>query len=70
MGHYSHNPDIEREVRMLVDLGWVFLRGGKHGKLRTPCGQKNVIVPCTPGDHRSYKNFRGDIRRVQRQLQE
>ncbi len=63
---HSTCPVINHDVRSLIQLGWSFSRGGKHGKLVTPCGQAFVVVPCSPSDSRSFKNFRRDVRRAEK----
>jgi len=68
MPHYSRNPYIDREVQKYISRGWVFLRGGKHGKLRSLCGRVLVIVPSTPSDHRAHRNFSCTLRQAERQL--
>lgn len=68
MPYYSRDSCIAQEVHKYVGLGWIFLHGGKHGKLRSPCGTVLVIVPCTPGTHRAHRNFRSTLRRAQRQV--
>ena len=68
MPYYSRDPYVAREVHKYVDLGWIFLHGRKHGKLRSPCGRVLVIVPCTPGCHRAHRNFRSTLRQAQRQV--
>lgn len=65
---YSNCKEIDREVKRLVTASWKFFRGGKHGKLFTPSGVMFLTVPCTPSDSHSFKNFLGDVRRVQRGL--
>lgn len=68
MQYYSRDPHIAQEVHKYVGLGWIFLHGGKHGKLRSPCGRVLVIVPCTPRSQRAYRNFRSTLRQAQRQV--
>lgn len=65
---YSNCKEINREVKRLVSINWKFCRGGKHGKLISPIGGAFLTVPCSPSDHRSYKNFLRDASRLQREL--
>lgn len=61
---YSASKEIDAHVRELVRGGWTFRRGGKHGRLISPNGKAQVVVPSTPGDRRSPLNFRSDVRRA------
>lgn len=65
---YSSSKDIDRLVREQVRRGWLFQRGGKHGRLAPPGGRPILTVPTTPGDYRSLLNFRRDLRQVQSKL--
>ena len=38
---------------------------GRHGKLKTPCGQKFITIPYTPSDRRTLLNIHRDLRSVQ-----
>lgn len=57
-------PEIDQLVRQLVQQGWLFRRGSKHGRLRAPAGGDVLTVPSTPSDRRAWMNFRRDVRRV------
>lgn len=59
---YSSAKEIDVLVRRLVKKGWTFWHGGKHGRLKAPTGGPTLVVPCTPGDRRSFLNFRSDVR--------
>lgn len=48
-------------VKVLVREGWLFCRGGKHGKLRGPSGKLTLTVPNSPSDHRAFLNFKRDV---------
>lgn len=65
MKKFSSDKDIQKFVAMLIRSGWVYMRGSKHGKLRSPEGKK-ITVPGSPSDKRAYKNFVTDIRRIAR----
>lgn len=58
---YSSEKKIDGLVRKLVKAGWLFTRGGKHGRLQPPSGHA-LTVPCSPSDRRAYLNFRRDVR--------
>ncbi len=59
---YCRHPEIDRLVSQLVQDGWLFQSGGKHGKLKTPQGRQTLTVPRSPSDHRAWLNFRRDAR--------
>lgn len=67
---YCSNKDIDQLIRHLVYQGWRFRHGSKHGRLSHPSGRPTLSVPTTPGDHRSFHNFRRDLRNVVRRTQE
>jgi hypothetical protein len=60
---YSNNRDVHKLVRELVRAGWTVRNGGVHKKLVAPCGS-NISIPGSTSDHRSFLNFRADVRRV------
>lgn len=60
---YSKNKAIAAFVQSLIQRGWQFQMGGRHGKLTSPWGRR-IPVPCTPGDHRAFQNFKCDIRKI------
>ena len=62
MRTYSKDRNIRALVSELVDVGWEYCSGGKHGKLIAPNG-RILTVPSTPSDRRAYLNFRGDVKR-------
>jgi len=59
---YSFSKDIDLVVRRHVDSGWLYRRGKKHGSLVPPTGWPRVVIPGTPGDWRSLRNFERDLR--------
>lgn len=63
MRNYSKDRNIQALVSELVDVGWEYCSGGKHGKLIAPNG-RILTVPSTPSDRRAHLNFRGDVRRL------
>lgn len=60
---YSKDNDIDKFVRQLIHGGWEYCMGGRHGKLISPDG-RTMPVPLTPSDHRAFKNFKRDIRKL------
>ena len=61
---YSQSKEINNLVSDLVQNGWTYKPGGKHGKLYPPASQKSLPVPTTPSCHKSYLNFRSNVRRA------
>ena len=57
---FSTDKKIEEFVEKLIDNGWVYSHGKKHGKLRHPCG-KILIVSVSPSCSRAWKNFLHDV---------
>lgn len=61
---YCTDKNIDKLIRRLIRQGWLFYRGGKHGRLRHPNGRPTITVPSSPGDYRSFQNFRRDLRKA------
>ncbi len=61
---YCRMPEIDRIVSQLVQQGWQFRRGRKHGRLYAPLGCGVLTVPGTPSDRRAWLNFRRDVRKL------
>lgn len=66
---YSAMKELHLEVKRLVQLGWIYIPGRKHGKLKHPSGRSMVVFARTPSDWRSVANFRRDVRLVASQYQ-
>lgn len=60
---YSNNEEVVALVRALVNTGWRYMNGKKHGKIIAPNGRK-LAVPGTPSDWRASMNFQRDFRRL------
>ena len=60
---YSNNKAVAALVRALVNKGWRYMNGKKHGKIIAPNGRR-LAVPGTPSDWRASMNFQRDVRRV------
>lgn len=60
---YSNNKEVAALVRALVDSGWRYMNGKKHGKIISPNGRK-LAVPGTPSDWRASMNFQRGVRRL------
>ena len=65
MRKYSGNKDINKLVRGLRKIGWIFRKGKTHGVVISPVGEK-LAVPCSPSDRRAFNNFRNDIRKLEK----
>jgi len=63
---YCNDRAISAFVRQLIQSGWQYRMGGRHGKLISPSGRR-IPVPCTPSDYRAFQNFKRDIRRLSNQ---
>ena len=63
---YSNCKDINSLVKELIQEGWVFKRGKKHGKLYPPGSKNFKPVPCSPSCSMSYQKFKADIERLKR----
>ncbi|KGK41192.1 hypothetical protein LH51_16410 [Nitrincola sp. A-D6] len=54
---YSKNKQINALVREMLKQGYIYKRGGKHGKIISPDGKVKVTVPGTPSDWRASNSF-------------
>lgn len=59
---YSSAKEFNELIRQLLQSGWSYTRGKKHGKLKPPAGFPVVTVPISPSDCRAFKNFCRDVR--------
>jgi hypothetical protein len=66
MGKYSTDKNIDSLVCEMLDKGWQPLRRKRHWQVVSPTGIK-LTVPVTPSDGRAWLNFRGDVKRLNRQ---
>jgi len=57
MKRYTTNKDWNVVIKRLIRNGWIYQRGGKHGRLVPPNGARTVTVSNSPSDRRSLKNF-------------
>lgn len=57
--------DVKKVLKEAIAKGWSLENGGKHFKLRHPCGAL-VIVSQSASDYRAALNIRGDLRRALR----
>ena len=65
---YCGAKEINTLIRQLVLNGWVFRRGGKHGRLTAPAGKPTLTVPNSPSDRRALLNFRKDIQHAENRV--
>lgn len=63
---YSTRKDLNTVVQALVRDGWIYFRGGKHGRLRHPSGKPTLTVAGSPSDRRAVDNFLHDVKRASR----
>lgn len=61
---FSCSKDIDRVVRECIRRDWTYRRGKRHGLLSPPRCGLFVVVPGTPSDCRTLRNFERDLRRV------
>lgn len=61
---YSSAKDINHLIKELIQQGWHFHRGKKHGRLRPPQGWPTLSIPCTPSDRRALLNLRRDVENI------
>ena len=66
---YVQDKDFNKEIQSLVQKGWMFDKGKKHGKLASPWGDV-LTISTSPGDRRNIIKFRSDVKRVERQAME
>lgn len=61
---YSRSKEIDRIVRLHLQMAWTYRRGTKHGLLSPPNCRLFVVVPGSPSDYRASRNFERDLRRL------
>jgi len=61
---YCKCKKIEAIVKAMVQQGWSFKWGRKHGQLGHPAGGPKITVPKTPSDWRASRNFQRDLRHL------
>lgn len=61
---YSGNKDIDALVRSLIQDGWAYRRGTKHGLLTVPSGGRRVTISGSPSDRRTLLNLLRDVRKA------
>lgn len=61
---FNRNKDVNRLVSRLVREGWLYRRGGKHGKLFAPEATGFLTISASPSDHRTLHNMRRDVRKL------
>lgn len=60
--NYCSSKEFDVLIRKLLQVGWSYKHGKKHGKLLPPHGYPTLTVPTSPSDCRAFMNFRRDVR--------
>lgn len=62
MKSYTSDKDVAKCIQDVLDSdkGWFVKKGKKHSKLCSPTGGI-ILIPKTPSDYRSLKNFKNQI---------
>jgi hypothetical protein len=61
---FSSDKDINLFVRHLVQEGWRFKPGKKHGKLLAPESRDMVVIPSTPSKKRALQEIAAIVKRI------
>jgi len=59
------DKDVNQLIRELLQSGWQYKSGKKHGKIELP-GVGKVVIPTSPSDRRTLQNLIRDIRQLER----
>ena len=59
---YTSSKDLNKFIDSLIEIGWCFERGRKHGKLKSPWTGKKYPVSLTPSDRNVSKQVRRSLR--------
>lgn len=62
MRYYSKCKKIDSLIRELVQQGWIFKWGKKHGRIGPPSFGGKLTIPKTPSDIRAFYEFRKDLK--------
>jgi len=65
---YSKSKQIDGLVKQHIREGWIFVKGKKHGRLKSPFGKGCVTIPSTPSDWRTPLNFERDLRYIEKEF--
>lgn len=65
MKRVSSDKDINQLIKELLQNGWRYQSGKKHGKIELP-GVGKVVIPTSPSDRRTLQNLIRDIRQLER----
>jgi hypothetical protein len=65
MKRASSDKDVNQLIRELLQNGWRYQSGKKHGKIELP-GVGKVVIPTSPSDRRTIQNLIRDIRHLER----
>jgi phosphoglycerate dehydrogenase-like enzyme len=61
---YSSDKDVNKYAKQLVQEGWGFKRGKKHGKLTAPGRRGIVVVPTSPSSARAVQELAWAVRNL------
>lgn len=61
---YSSDKDVNKYAKQLVQEGWGFKRGKKHGKLIAPGRRGIVVVPTSPSSKRAVQELAWAVRNL------
>ena len=65
MSKNSDNKKWKRVEKLIITLGFVFQRKGKHGKLYKHPERNCIIqIPYTTSDHRAVMNYKSGLKRT------
>lgn len=65
MKRVCSDKDINQLIKELLQNGWRYQSGKKHGKIELP-GVGKVVIPTSPSDRRTLQNLIRDIRQLER----
>lgn len=65
---YSKSNQIDSLVKQHISEGWIFVKGKKHGRLKSPFSKGCVTIPSTPSDWRTPLNFARDLRYIEKEV--
>lgn len=61
MRKYCADKDFDLVIRRLLQQGWGYQRGGKHGKLTHPSLRRPITVSISPSGRRSLQRFKQTV---------
>lgn len=61
---YCSSKDINSYIKKLLNQGWSFKCGGKHGRLLPPNRKIAITVSRSPSDRYAFLNFKRDVKHL------